>query len=329
MDQNTQIAVTGATGFVGRHAVRELLGRGASVRALVRDVEKAGRVLPTDEAGDRLRFAQGDLFTRSAREQLLEGADACVHAVGIIREAPGGQTFSRIHDMGTRLMVESCEAAGVERFVHISALGTTDEGDTAYQRSKFAAETHVRESDLDWTILRPSLIHGPDGEFMQTAKGWVTGKGPPHMFIPYFQRHVAGPPLPGLAKLEDAALMPVAVEDVAWAIGESLERGVSVGEIYNLVGPERVTMPELLRVLRERVPLAKKGLPMIPMPDTVGVAVARTARLLGLGDALPYDEGMAKMAGRDATATLDKAREHLGFDPRPCLETVAGYADRL
>jgi len=328
MDHPMTIAVTGATGFVGRHTVAELARRGHSVRALVRDPDKAARVLDTESLADRLELVRGDLFDADARVRMLDGADACVHTVGIIREAPGGQTFGRVHDLGTRLVVESCQDSRCGRIVHVSALGVHDDGDTAYQRSKAAAESHVRSSGLDWTILRPSLIHGPDGEFIQTAKGWVTGKAPPHVFIPYFQRHVSGPPIPGLARLEDAVLMPVAVEDVAWAIGETLERPEASGEVYNLVGPERVTMPELLGVLRERVPLAK-GLPMIPLPDTVGVAVARVAGLVGLGPMLPYDAGMATMAGRDSTATLDKAREHLGFSPRPCLSRVAEYADRI
>ncbi|TVS09313.1 MAG: hypothetical protein EA423_00230, partial [Phycisphaerales bacterium] len=184
-------------------------------------------------------------------------------------------------------------------------------------------------SGIAWTILRSSLVHGPDGEFVQMVRGWVTGKAAPHVFIPYFQRLESGPPIPGLGKMSDAKIAPVAVEDLAWAIGESLDRKAAEGEVYNITGPEELTMPELIKLFQERVPLAKKGLRMIPLPDKAGAMVAKAARLTGLQHALPYDEGMALMAGEDTTAEPVKAREHLGFRPRPFRATAEAYAPKL
>ncbi len=321
------VGVTGATGFVGRYTVRELLGRGHRVRALVRDVEKAGKVLPTED--DRLDLVTGDLHDRAAMERLAEGAEALVNTVGIIREAPGGQTFQRIHVEGARRLVGAAASQDVKRIVQVSAIGVRDEGVCEYQRSKFEAETIIRESGLAWTILRSSLVHGPDGEFIQMVRGWVTGKATPHIFIPYFQRLESGPPIPGLAKMSDAKIAPVAVQDLAWAIGESLDQKAAEGEVYNLTGPEELTMPELIKLFQERVPLAKKGLKMIPVPDKAGAMVAKVAKLTGLQHALPYDEGMALMAGEDTTAESVKAREHLGFRPRPFRATAEAYAPNL
>lgn len=317
------IAVTGAGGFVGSSIVEELLARGHRVRGLVRRVDGP---MPAS-ASDALTLVRGDLLDPAARTELLAGADACVNTVGILRETD--QSFARVHVLAVRRLTGDMERLGVGRLVHISALGVGDEGCCAYQRTKFQGEQLIRAGSLDWTILRPSLIHGPGGGFMAMAKGWCTGRAFPHVCIPVIKRYVGGLPVPGLAKLEDPNLMPVAVEDVAWAVGEALDRDGAIGEVYNLVGPETVTMPQLLRAFQEALPLGKTELAIRGMPDRVGAAMATMADAVGLGGALPFDVGMALMAGRDSVACPIKAREHLGFAPRPCLETIAAYAPMM
>ncbi len=309
------IAVAGSTGFVGRHVVRELLGRGWRVRALARDVDKASDVLDTANAGDSLKVVTGDAFDREALGRLCEGCDALVNCVGIIREMAGGQTFERIHVRTTGRLIEACKESGIDRFVHISALGVREEAPTPYYRSKFEAEMLLRASGLGWTILRPSMILGEGSEFVRMARGWITGKEIPHLFVPYFRRHVAGPPIPGLAKLEDAKIQPVAVEDVARAVGESLVREDAVGELYHLVGPETMTMPEILEKIKESTPLAK-NLAMVAVPHTVAAGIARVANAVGLRDALPFDYGMAVMAGEDSVARGEKVDAQLGLTAR-------------
>lgn len=315
------VAVTGASGFVGRAVVSELLARGHAVRGLVR--HDPG---PTPHT-DALSIVRGDLLNSETRRALLDGADACVNTIGILRAVD--QDFARVHVLAVRRLTQAMEELGVERLVHISALGVGDEGCCPYLTTKFQGEQLIRSSTLDWTILRPSLIHGPGGGFMAMAKGWCTGRAFPHVCIPVFKRLVKGPPIPGLATLRDPQLAPVAVEDVAWAVGESLARAQAVGEIYNLVGPEVVTMAQLLITLRDSLPLGKTELPIRAMPDRVGAAIARGADAVGLGGALPFDAGMAMMAGRDSVAQPVKAHEHLGFDPKPCLATIAAYAPTM
>ncbi|MCB9845868.1 MAG: NAD(P)H-binding protein [Phycisphaeraceae bacterium] len=320
------VAVAGASGFVGSAVVGELLGRGHRVRALVRDPARSAKTLPSHAS---MTLVTGSLGESDALASLVDGCDACVNTVGIIRERPDGQSFQRIHVRGVRALVEACRTAHVDRFVQISAVGVSDEGVCAYQRSKFEGEMLVRQSGLSWTVLRLGLVHGPNGEFMRMARGWVTGKSAPHLFIPYFRRLAGGPPVPGLARLEDPKAQPVHVDDVAWAVAESLSRDASVGEVIDVVGPETVTMPDILRELQSRVPLAKKGLRLVPMPDKVGACVARTAGALGLGQALPFDEGMARMAGRDSTGNRERARSILGFAPRPCISSIREYAPSM
>ena len=317
------IAVAGATGFVGRYIVRELLARGIAVRALVREREKARKALPRDE---RLQTVLGEATDPTAAAALVGGSTACINAIGILRET-WKTSFRAAHIQTTRSLVTACRAAGVDRFVQISALGVSDEGKTGYQQSKFEAEQIVRRSGLAWTILRPSLIHGRESEFMHIAKGWVTGSKQPWFFMPYFSRGVltSGVPLAAIRR-EPAEIAPVAVEDVAIAAAESLVRPEAVGEVYNLVGPDTMPWPALLRAVQAAVPGANEDLDPLGIPSEAAAIQARVAKHLGIGGLLPFDEGMAVMGASDSTASLDKARAQLGFDPRPFCASLRSYA---
>lgn len=318
------IAVTGATGFVGAHVVRELLNRGYSVRGLVRSRDKAKSVLP---ASDRLRLIDADIMDPTGLAGLTAGVAACINTLGIIREA-AGQTFKKIHVDATRALAASCREAGVKRFVQISAVGVSDEGKAAYQRTKYEGEQIVKKADLSWTILRPSLIHGPRGEFIRLAKGWCSGEKQPWFFLPYFSRgRLSSEDVP-LAAIyrEPASVQPVAVEDVAWAAAECLTREDSVGEIYNIVGPEVLTWPELLEHMRDNIPGANQDLNPMGVPSEVAAIQALVASKIGIGALLPFDHSMAVMGAMDSTASLDKARIQLGFSPRGFRERFNEYA---
>jgi uncharacterized protein YbjT (DUF2867 family) len=322
------VAVTGATGFVGRYVVTELLRRGVSVRALGRSRDKAREVLSRDAA---LTFVEGDALNPKALPELLRGATACIHLIGIIRESGGGQTFQRVHVDTTRAVADACAAAGVGRLLHMSALGAGPEGRAKYQKTKWEAEQIVRRSGLAWTIFRPSLIHGAEGEFIQMVKGMCSGQEPPYYFLPYFSR--SGPaddrvPLGGSA-WESAKVQPVAVEDVAAAFAEALVRPETVGEIYNLVGPDVMDWPELLTTLRDTVPSCHTKLAPWHIPGAHGAIIAKAAKALGLGGLLPFDEGQAIMATQDSVSETAKAAAHLGLNPRPFRAAVAGYAGRV
>lgn len=317
------VAVTGGTGFVGRHAVRELLGRGASVRALVRDHDKAASVLGLHE---KLDLVRGDIFDSGALSDLTAGCVAAVNTVGIIREAGDGQSFQRVHVLAVRKLVEAMRASGCDRVVQVSALGVSDRATTGYGRSKFEGEQVIRSSGLRWTILRPGLIHGRDGEFTQMAVEWARGRAAPFVFMPYFARMKGGFPKP---EFEAPAVQPVSVEDVAGAIASSLERDVAVGEVYPLTGGETLAWPELLAFVRDHVTLARPGIKPRGIPGDLAALKAKGAGMLGLGALLPFDEGMAKMGTQDSVSPSSKAREHLGLAPAGFRDVAAGYLGEM
>lgn len=315
------VAVTGASGFVGRHVVRELLSRGYGVRALVRDRAKARAALP---AAATLVF--GDVNDAQSLDDLARGCDAMIHLVGIIREAAEGQTFRKMHVDATRSALRACAAAGITRYLHMSAIGVSELGKTEYQRSKFEGEKLVRESDLDWTIFRPGLIHGPGSEFIEMMENLGSGLVAPWLFIPYFTRGVEDKRVPlGSESDVDPVVQPVWVEDVAKAFATALERPETTGEIYNLVGSEALAMPALLEQIKEGTH-GNAHLHPFGVPAKAAVAAATVAGKLGLGRLLPFDAGMAIMGSLDATAEREKVRRHLGLATRGFGETFATYA---
>ena len=320
------IAVTGATGFVGRWTVRALLDAGYAVRGLIRDGEKAKDVLP---AHDDLTWVEGDALKPDTLRDLCADCRGVVHTIGIRREIPRlGVTFARLHVAATKNVLDAAAEAGVGRYVHISALGVRPEAGTKYQQSKWEGEQLVRKSGLDWTILRPSIIHGPDGEFIQMIKDWTLGRAAPRFFLPYFQRFEGVSGKPPVPKFVSAQVAPVRVEDVAFAVVRSLEKDEAVGEVYHLAGPETLDWPSLLTHVRDSLPMSSRK-PALGLPAPAGVAMALGARVLGLSEALPFGPSEPAMAAEDNTADTHKAIAHLGFDPKPFRESVAAYADQV
>src|SRR5215208_5826486 len=123
----------------------------------------------------------------------------------------------------------------------MSALGTRSDAVSQYHKTKYKTERYVMESGLDWTIFRPSMIHGAKGEFMKMEAAWARGEAAPFLFMPYFGAGALG--RGGAGKLQ-----PVSVKDVAGAFVEALGNPKTVGEIYPLAGAQVVTWPEMHRI---------------------------------------------------------------------------------
>ena len=353
MTQSMTVAVTGSSGFVGRSVVGEMLARGWRIRGLARslknvkemdrraseiaaEVSKA-RGLP---GGGSVDWFAGDVCDGAALDQLCTGADAVVHLVGIIREVRGGsgggggggkpQTFERMHVQATHAAIDAAKRAGIKRYVQMSALGVGAEGRSQYQKTKWAAEQAVRRSGLGWTIFRPALIHGQDSEFITMLTEIASGEKAPYFFIPYFVRAEEDRRVPmRFGDWEPAKVQPVLIDDVAYALAESLVRTDSMGEVYNLAGSEVLDWRSLSETIRDVVPGTNKKIGTWFIPGEHAAMAAKVAAAVGLGGLLPFDEGQALMAIEDSTADWTKAANDLGFTPQPFTETLRGYAGKM
>ncbi len=233
-----KVLVTGATGFVGGYICAALIESGHEVIALSRASQ------PDLRAG--VTAAVGDVITGEGLAAATAGVNAVIHLVGIIREK-GGLTFERVHVEGTRNVIEAAQTANVSRFVHMSALGADAAAESGYQSSKGRAEALVRESDLAWTILRPSLIFGVGDDF----------------FGGTLRELVKLPPVIPVVGKGDQPFRPIWAVDVATAFARALERPATTGASFDLVGPREYTLRELLLAVRATLQVNK---PMVNVP---------------------------------------------------------------
>ncbi len=317
-----QVMVTGATGFVGRHVVRELLRRGVTPVCLVRSAEKLYRQ-HSDVNPDRLLPVVASLNELAALDAAAEQVQAVIHLVGIIIErCLRGQSFSGIHVRGTRNVVDAAKRSGVKRYLHMSALGSRPNAKAKYHQTKWQAEEIVRGSGLEWTIFRPSLIHGPDGEFMRLMKRFAAGLLPP--VIPYFGS--------GRNRIQ-----PVSVKDVAYCFAESLFRTETIGEAYELGGPKAYTWIELYNACRALIPGAKHWKPIVSQPVLVAKAIATvSAPVLAMMELVVpplglfrFDRGQVQMSQEDNVCDHTVAQQTFGITMRDFEEALSAYADQI
>jgi uncharacterized protein YbjT (DUF2867 family) len=249
------VAMTGATGYVGREVARKLLRRDHDVRALVRRPDRAGQL---HDLG--VQFVAGNLGDPAALQTLAEGAGAIVHLVGIIQEQ-GAQRFESVHVAGTHAVLAAARAAGSLLVVHLSALGARSSPEaTRYHRTKWEAEEAVRGSGVPHAILRPSLIAG-------------TGSPPLKMMVDMIRLSPIVPVI-GDGRYE---MQPVWIGDVAEAIALALERPDLRGT-FDLGGPERLSYHRMLDQLEAALGVHRRRV-------SVPVGVMRFAA--GAGAALP------------------------------------------
>ena len=145
---------------------------------------------------------EGDIHDGRSPEELVDGANACIHLIGILREQRNGVTFHRMHVAATRLIVDACRGGGVSRYLHMSALGVGDNGICDYQTASGRPSNTSGRSGLDWTIFRRGADPRAEQRVRQDGIALGQGEAQPWFFMPYFTRGVEekGVPLGGLTR---------------------------------------------------------------------------------------------------------------------------------
>ena len=287
-----KVFLTGGTGYVGGTLLSLLSLAGHETRVLSRDPEPARQRLTSMSGAFPVR---GDITEYSVDQlaELMKKQDAVIHLVGIIIEK-GTPGFETVHTEGTRRMVAAAQQAGVKRFVHMSALGTRENAVARYHKSKYAAEQFVRESDLDWTIFRPSIIFGENDEFLNTFAG--------------IARMAPALPLIGGG---NGKLQPIWVEDVCRCFAQCLGMPETIGQTYDMGGDTAYPVREILSMLVKA--MGKKRL-LAPLPVSIARLQAKLFNLLPMKP--PFTEDQITMLGEDNVCDPAPMKEAFGLTPR-------------
>ena len=236
------VLVLGGSGFVGRHVCNRLVERGYRVTIPTRGRERAKVDLITLPTADVL---DADVHDKETLKRLMRGCGAVINLVGVLHDGRRKGSFAEAHVGLARTVVDACKEAGVPRLLHMSALNADPNGPSDYLKSKGEAERIVRESGLDWTIFRPSVIFGEHDRFLNL-----------------FAKLQSVLPVILLAS-PNARFQPVYVDDVAAAFAQSVDRLDSHRQVYELAGPKAYTLRELVqyvgRVTGHRRPIVGLG----------------------------------------------------------------------
>lgn len=293
-----RVLVTGAYGFIGAQIVAALAAAGHEVVCAVRRPQPRGRFghLPAVACDMSRDLRVEDWLPR------LAGVDAVVNAAGILRET-GDQRFDTVHRTAPCALFEACRQADVRRVIQISALGTPE--DTEFVRSKHNADACLAGLDLDWSVLRPSVVYSAAGSYGGTSLLRAMSALPYVLFIP------------GNGK---QALQPIHAEDLARAVVRLIETGQGARQVLEAVGPEQITIEDYLRAFRRWLGL--------PEPAVVHTPLTLIRPFVWLGEKLgqgPLGTTMYRMLQRGNIGTPGAYERFVaasGFRPRSLIEAL-------
>ena len=292
----------GGSGFVGMHFTAELARAGWRIVVPTRDPARARHLAMIPS----LRLVAADVHDPAQLAGLFEGQLAVINLIGIVNErGRSGSGFRRVHVELVRKLVEACRRQHVDRLLHVSALNAhADQGPSHYLRSKGYGERVIREEsgpDLRWTIFRPSVIFGPGDSFVNR-----------------FARLLQAIPFALPLARPGARFAPVWVGDVVAAMLHALQDEATAGESYELCGPERFTLREIVCMVRDRLGLARA---VIGIPD---FAARMQAAIFDFVPGKPFSTDNYRSLVVDSVCSVN-GLARLGIKPQPLAAIVPRY----
>jgi NADH dehydrogenase len=287
------ILVTGGTGFIGRHLVARLAESGEKVRVASRGSRKAA--LP-----DGVEQAQADVVTGEGLAEAMAGVEKVAHLVAIIIEKDA-QKFDAVIRGGTEGVVREAERAGVKKLVYVSAIGAAPDPKFPYWRAKWEAEQIVAGSGLNYTILRPSLVFGPEDDFFNRLADMVRRS-----------------PLLPIAGNGKTRFQPIGVDDLAACIAACLGEGTHDRQTVEVGGPEQFTYNELIDVISAAL---GKRRPRVHVPLWLMRPGARVLQSFLSNPPVTTDQ--LAMLSKDNVTELDAVPRQFGFTPGRLADGLA------
>jgi NADH dehydrogenase len=296
--------VFGGSGFIGRYVVKRLAQQGYVVRVAVRDPEAALFLKPMGAVGQVVPLF-ASVMNEGTVHRAIDGADVVINLVGALAESRNA-SFQAVHTAGAERIARLSAAAGVVRLVHISAIGADPASPSRYGATKGAAEQAVRAAFPQATILRPSLVFGPEDQFFNRF-------GAMARLLPFM------PVISGQTRMQ-----PVYVGDVADAIMAALTRPDALGQLYELGGPRVWTFREILAFILQET---RRHRPLIEVP--MGIARLQASIMQHLpGKPLTPDQLL--MLSRDNVVSAGAlGLTDLGVTPTPVELVVPAYLARF
>ncbi len=245
--RNQLVTVFGGSGFIGRYVVQKLAQQGARVRVAIRRPDEGLFLKPMGAVG-QIDIVQANIRMPMSVQQAVQGSDAVINCVGILFER-GAQKFAAVQARGAEVVALCAKEAGVKKLVHVSAIGADADSSATYAQTKAAGEAGVRRQMPQATIIRPSVVFGPEDDF----------------FNRFAAMAAMAPALP-LVDGGETKLQPVYVGDVATAIVQALLDDEAAGQTYELGGPKVYSMKQIMQLTLSAI--HKKRL-LLPVPGAL------------------------------------------------------------
>ena len=301
------VTVFGGTGFVGRQVVRSLAKQGWRVRVAARNVGRGYRLRMLGDVG-QIEVVQANVRNAPSVARALDGSEACVNLVGVLYES-GRQGFQTIHYMGAKTIAEAAARAGVTRIVQMSALGADLEAASRYARTKAMGEQAVREAIPGATVIRPSIVFGPEDAFFNKFAALAN----------------FSPALP-LIGGGHTRFQPVFVGDVAAAVAQALHDPETAGRTYELGGPAVYSFKDLMAFMLREI---GKPRVLVPLPWWVSKLIGQAGDIqkIVLPPLLTSDQ-VEVLRSDNVVSEGALGLADLGIEPRTVEAVVPAYLYR-